>query len=52
MMNASYVPSASVVIGVARVDARDLRVRLMRVAAHPMILTRVAQRVVDVTRVP
>jgi hypothetical protein len=37
MMNASYVPSFSVDIGVARVDARNLRTMLMRVSAHPMI---------------
>jgi hypothetical protein len=37
MMNASYVPSFNVVIGVARTNARVLEAFLMRVAAHPMI---------------
>jgi hypothetical protein len=36
----------------ARVDARDLPTFVVRVSAHPVILTRVAQRLVDTTRVP
>jgi len=51
MMNASYVPSLSVVMSVTRVDTRELRAVVMRVFAHPTILTQRAQRVVDVTRV-
>jgi hypothetical protein len=39
MMNASYVPSLSVVISVVHVDARELQTIIMRVFAHPTILT-------------